>query len=170
MLFTHVVALGVVAVALAAAGCGKSSTTTSSATSAAATSASAGGETGARPTRAVFIAQADAICAGYNAKRPKVVILSLKDYATKLGPLAAYYKAEADRLSALKPPISMASDWHQIVSGSREAAADLATVARSGKVSQARSSAAMFATAGRAQTQVLAIAKRNGFKDCSRVN
>jgi hypothetical protein len=169
MLFAHVVALGLVVVALAAAGCGKSSTTTTTAGNAAATSASSGGEGSGQTTRAAFIAQADAICAGYNAKHVKMVLRTPRDYTTKLPILAASQQAEAVQLAKLTPPASMASDWNQIIAGSKAAASDISKVAGYASARSHKGVISMLTTATATQRQVLTLTSRDGFKDCSRL-
>jgi hypothetical protein len=164
---TRLAALALAATTLAASGCG--GTTKSSSQAAPPAQAESHTQTGPL-TRTELIAKADAICSRVNAQLASTAIRSTHDYARLLPQVAAYEQTELAELGKLTPPASMASDWQQILASTRTLAGDTAKIAEYAKSNNLKAARALLTTATTAQQQMLATAKRNGFKDCSRLS
>lgn len=145
---TQLAALALAATTLSATGCGESPKTTTL-------------------THAELIAKADPICARVNAKRASSTIRSREDYARLVPPLAAYEQTAVAELGKLIPPASMASDWKQVVAGAQTLANNTAKLGEYAKANNLAASRTLFSTDAKAQEQMLAAAKRIGFKDCA---
>jgi hypothetical protein len=143
-------AIALVATAIAVvAGCGESSTSKSL-------------------TKTELIAKADPICAHFFVELHAHGTKTASELAAKVQELAANEQIEVRELSKLSAPASLSTDWKTIIAGHRTMATDsvrLAQYAREGKLQ----TAGALITAGQsAEQQVIAIAARDGFKDCAR--
>jgi hypothetical protein len=152
--------------ALATAGCGGSSTKTpsSGATQAASTS------TGTAPlTRGELIAKADAICYRVNTERASNRIRSNASIATSVPRVAAYEREAFAELSRLVPPASMASDWKQLVAAATALAADTKKVGEYAQAGNLNGAGGSLAASNLDIQKMLAVAHRDGFKDCAQL-
>lgn len=181
MLHTHLAAVALAATTLAASGCGGSSKTAASSSSASTTpattatvatpppttTAAATVATGNPLTPAQWIAQGDAICARLNAQINAIRVRSSADLARALPQIAAYEQAGLTQLVKLVPPASRASDWKQYLTDLRQSAINSRKVAESAHGPQFTLSAPLVAATSRINEGLKAIAKRDGFKECS---
>jgi ABC-type transport system substrate-binding protein len=180
MLYTYLITLALTTLALAASGCGGSTKTTSSQTGSIAQATSSTQTTSSPSTApatatapltvAELIAKADPICERANAKRTSITLTTRSSYSRLLPPLVAYERGELAELAKLTPPASLASEWRQILADTKtiiEATAKLGETPPNGRDSSLK---AVFVKAGRAERQMLAIAKRIGFKECARLS
>jgi len=174
--------LALAAITVGAMGCGGSSKPVGSASSAATSASSPSGTTasvstlpmpkltiatGAPLTRSRWIAKADRICAPVNRKVAGNSIVSAADYARLLPQFAAYYSKEAADLSRLVPPTAMAHDDEQIVDGLRLLSEYLIKSGERFAASDENGGHQLFYAALIAQHQVVTIAKRDGFRQCT---
>jgi hypothetical protein len=133
---------------LAATGCGKS----------------------AKPlTRAQLLTRADAICRELNKKLSSHTIKTRQDFVRTLPLLAGYEQQGLAALSKLVPPAPMANDWKLIVAGAQTLADDIAKLGESIKAKDNKTTQSVVNEIGKVQQRTMAIAKRDGFKDCSQV-
>jgi hypothetical protein len=143
-------ALTLAAATLAAAGCGGSSSKSL--------------------TRSQLIAKADSICHRVNAKLTSAngQINSQQDIARLAPQLAAYEQEAVVQLSKLTAPATIASDWKTIVTAAGTLAQNTAKLGEYAKANNLTAARALVSTSKKVQQQMLAVAKRDGFKDCSR--
>lgn len=181
MLYPQLAALFLVATTLVTSGCGGSSETKSGTTAAADTTpataarpsqASATTEivvaTGKSLTRAEWVAKGDAICASTNTKRHSTTARTTNDLTRLLPQAAGYERIEATELSKLVPPTSMRSDWIQIVSGIQKFSEYSIKVSEYTQAHNFSAAAPVVVAGTTIERQLTAIAKRDGFKKCSR--
>jgi hypothetical protein len=181
MLLVQFAALALAATTLVS-GCGGSSKTGSTSTAAAntttATTASAATTpaptvttitiaTGTPLARSVWISKGDAICASANTKLNSTTVRSTQDFARLLPQAAAYDHTEATELSKLVPPTAMASDWVQIVTELQKFSELSAKAGEYARVNNLSAAKPVTQAGNTAQRQLVAIAKRDGFKVCS---
>jgi hypothetical protein len=171
MLQMLLVALALVMTALVATGCGKSSKTAT--TAAATTTASAPTPTpttvaaGKPLSRSQWLAEGDAICARAKAKTSALSINSVPDFARVYPQIAVYNRAEAAELSKLAPPATMTHDWTRIVNNIKLHAKYVSEVAQHVRAKEEKAAGKPFHLAVVVLEEQLAIAKRDGFKQCS---
>jgi hypothetical protein len=129
------------------------------------------GESDKPLTRAQLLARADATCrrinnklsTGNGAKTPQ----QLSRAASQL---VSYEQKGLAELSKLIPPASMASDWKAIIAGAQTLADDTVKVVERVKVEKNFNGVhALVAEISRVQARTVAIAKRDGFTDCSQL-
>lgn len=132
--------------ALAAAGCGES----------------------AKPlTRAQLLSRADAICARINKKLSATNIKSQQDIVRIAPQLAADEQQGLAELNKLIPPASMANDWKTIITGAQTLADSTAKLGEDVKAKDLKAARTVISEANKVQQRTVAVAKRDGFKDCS---
>ncbi len=164
---TRLIALALVATALTVAGCG-GSTKTVGATQASSVGSTQSSSPSGALTRSELIAKADPICRRVNAE------ISAKVYRTaasigQLAPeLASFEQAATTELRSLTPPASLAQDWHQIVADNQTRAEDTAKLGEYIRAKKQAAANSLLISTGPIQRQMLAIAARDGFNDCSR--
>jgi hypothetical protein len=175
-------AAALAAIALITAGCGSSSKggeTTNASTSTAAgqtTAANQGSSTpaaeikvsaGTPLSRTAWIARADGICAHANTLLSTTTAKTTQDFARLLPQAAGYERTEAVELAKLVPPHGLAGDWQQIVT-SLQKFSELSLKAAGYAQANNWQQATPVARAGnKAQEEMVAIAKHDGFKVCS---
>jgi hypothetical protein len=175
VLHAHHVAFVLMAMTLAVSGCGGSkpanqaASTSRIASSTQTTRQTASSTATALLTRAELIARADAICQRVNAKRALITIRTRQDYA-RLLPLATYEQAALVELGKLTAPTSMASDWRQILADGQTLADDTAKLGEDVKANYLTTARRLFAITVQVQRQMLATARRDGFRDCARAS
>jgi hypothetical protein len=179
MLNVYLATLALTATALVASGCGGTSKTTTTATAltTATATTTAGSTPGTATTvriasgkpliRSQWLAYGDAICARAKAKTSALTVSSIPDFARVYPQIAIYNRIEAGELSKLVPPTSAAHDWTQIVGNLEQHAQYVREVARYIQAKQENSAGTPFHLANVAIEQMLATAKRDGFKKCS---
>lgn len=185
MLHSRLAALAFLAATLIASGCGESSkaksignarpaATSSTAnippvTSTTGTATTTVNVASGRPlTHGEWIAKADAICAHTNLVTESTKLKYPKDFARVLPQLALYHKTEAVELSKLVPPQDKAADWKKIIDGVNLVGAYVAQMAQYAQANNMSSAKPLLLRGNKVQERVSAIAKRNGFKECSK--
>lgn len=169
---TRIAATALCASALIVSGCGSStkssSQTTSAATPAASTSTGAGepSHPSGTLTRAQLISKGDEICYRLNARRQSTSIGHTQDYERVVPQLSAYEIQGATELSLLTPPPPMAHAWQEIVTDSRVIAEVTGHFRHYGASHKEQHPYDVMI--GNAINQLVAVAKREGFKECSR--
>jgi hypothetical protein len=141
-------ALTLAAITLAASGCGKSS----------------------KPlTRAELVAKADTICRRVNnqLKSSNNTISSQRDIARIAPRLASFEQTALAELSKLVPPMPLANDWKTIIAGAQTLADNTAKLGEYAKENNIKAAKGLISTSQKVQQEMLATAKRDGFKDCS---
>jgi hypothetical protein len=127
------------------------------------------GEAAKPLTRAQLLAKADATCRRINvklsathpAKSPQEVVHDASE-------LVSYEQRGLAELSRLIPPASMASDWKAIIAGAQTLADNTVKIVERVKAEKNFIGArALLAESTKIQERTVAIAKRDGFKDCS---
>jgi ABC-type Fe3+-hydroxamate transport system substrate-binding protein len=190
MSHTQLAALALAAASLALCGCGGSSKTTVStaASSAAATTATTTTiastslpaattvkvAVGAPLTRAQLLAKGDAICARINVQVDKVTTqassspnVSRQEFYEGIPKVARDYATEANELSKLVPPASLAHNWETILSDLHRYVQYEDLAAHEAEVKDAKAIVALIAPAEAIHAKLDAIAKRDGFRYCS---
>jgi hypothetical protein len=157
-------------VAVAVAGCGGSSRSAPLVRSAPRGSSTTATTAGRRAplTRAELIARGDVICGRINAFISANPYRTPQDFPRIAPRLAAYEQAADLDLDKLVPPRSLAADWARILADARFLAVQTAKL---GKAVEERGLSAvppMISATQPIQLQMLAIAKHDGFKICSR--
>jgi hypothetical protein len=120
-------------------------------------------------TRAELTAKANAICRTVTAKLASKSISSQQDIARVAPELAAFEQTALNELTKLVPPTELESDWKRFVAGAQtlaENTAKLGEYASSNKLKEARG---LIVSSEAIQKQMVAIAKRDGLKDCEQV-
>jgi len=166
---TSIAALLFVTSALITAGCGGSSTKSSSTGTTQATNSSVGGSSaGTTPlTRSELIAKADAICYRVNAERSSNRIRSNQSIVTSVPRLAAYEQKAYAELGRLVPPASIAGEWKQLVAAATALAADTKKVGEYAQAGNSSGAGGSLAASNLDIQKMIAVAHRNGFKDCA---
>lgn len=132
--------------------------------------ASAGcGESPKPLTRAQLLHRADAICRKLNKRLSSTTVKSEKDLVRVLPKLAGYEQEGLAELSKLVPPARMANDWKTIVASAQALADDVGKLGEDAKAKDFKAGRAIVSEIGKVQQRATAIAKRDGFKDCSQV-
>jgi hypothetical protein len=122
-----------------------------------------------RLTRAQLIAAADAICARLSKRTRSVTNTSLAGVGSTAPLVAGYYRAAFAELRNLTPPRSMARDWKAIVSDIRPVADETLIMGKYATDNDPSAAAKVEGRIARIQLHRIAIAKRNGFKDCAEI-
>jgi hypothetical protein len=176
-------ALALATTMLVGVGCGGSSKTSSSVSSTATTAsqtATTGQATNAalnskeitiasgKPlSHAAWIAKGDAICAATNVKLSSTTAKNTHDFARLLPQTAAYERIEAAELSKLVPPTSKADDWKRILAELQKFAEFSEKAGEYARVNNFKAATPVAQAGNNAQRELVAIAKRDGFKICS---
>jgi len=171
MLRTYIAVLALAGIGLAAtgSGCGKAAKSAGVTETTASTIANSAESAPRGPvlSRRALISKADAICFGINARRSSTKLSVREDYVQLVPPLAAYETTALVKLNKLVPPAAMAGDWNQILADARALIEATAAVGReftNNEVPQAEASILVAETAGQ---KMVAVARRDGFKDCA---
>ena len=174
-------AMALAGAVLTAVGCGSSSktgSTTSAAvlpaqSSTAAQTSTTGSieeikvSTGKPLSRAVWIAKADAICGRANVKLSSTTAKTTQDFARLLPQAAGYERIEATELAKLVPPHGREGDWQQIVSALQKFSELSLKAGEYAQVNNWKAATPVAVAGNKAQLEMVAIAKRDGFKVCS---
>ncbi len=178
-------ATAIAATALLAAGCGGSSktetttsaaaptatatttTNTASTTPASATSTTIAVASGRPLSHSAWIAKGDSICTRANTKLSSTTVKGTADFARLLPQAAIYERTEAAELSKLVPPKAMAADWALIVNGLQKFSELSARAGQYAKVNNITEGQPVFTAATKVQQEFTAVAKRDGFGECS---
>jgi hypothetical protein len=173
MLHTQVAMLALAVAALAASGCGSSKS--GSATTAAQARTSTVSTTAAAPTlatgaplsRAQWIAAGDAICEGVQAKLNALKSRTTAQLERVLPQAAIYYAAEAESMGKVVPPKAMARDWQQIIDDVHLFGEYTSIAVQNINEHHEKFTPSFSAKVASIQTNMIATAKRDGFKWCS---
>jgi hypothetical protein len=133
------------------------------------TTASGCGKSSKPLTRAELIAKADDICRRVNGKLKSSnnTINNHADIARIIPRLASFEQTALAELSKLVPPASMADDWKMIIAGAQTLADNTAKLGEYAKANKLKAARGLITSSQKVQHQTLAIAKRDGFKECS---
>jgi hypothetical protein len=167
--------LALAAIALSAPGCGGSSHSQSAATASTTTTvatpppptATVKLASGRPLTRAEWIARGEVICTRTNTQLSATTSPSEREYPRVLPQLAVYEWTEARELSKLVPPRSKTHDWAQIVKNLQLDGDYLNTLASYFQAKNKRAAYQLLGTAERLHQQLNAIARRDGFNECT---
>jgi hypothetical protein len=143
--------LALAATTLAASGCGGSSKASTSL------------------SKAELIAKADTICARVHAQYHANGYSTTQSIARLAPRVAAYEHAGVAEMRKLSPPASMASDWKQILDAAQRIADDTAKLGQYAKENNVKAEIPLYTADRPRQQQALAIATRDGFKECAKV-
>jgi hypothetical protein len=185
VLHAHLAALALAAGALATPGCGSSSkptgasTVTTQAATAATTAppgkspltaaADAAPPSGKPLTRAQWIAKGDAICARLAAQRMGSTVKTQQEFARALTQYALYDRSELPQLAKLVPPSSKENDWQEFLTGLREVSTNSVALAKIAQAGNFDVNLPLLATTQLIRERIHALARHDGFKQCSRV-
>jgi hypothetical protein len=154
MLHSQLAALALAATTLLAlSGCGGSSKT----------------QTAGTPTRAEFIAKADAICRTFNAKMNSLKINSQQDFERALPEVASWAEAQSEELNMLTPAAGMEYQWKKFLVGTRIYTEQFATFADYAKTHKVSNSSPLFDKALVTNHKAAEIAKSNGIQECTMI-
>ncbi len=128
-------------------------------------------------TRAQLIAQADPICASASAKRKEARARlgkaasfaspqALTTIAKTAPGLAAYEREAVSKLGRLNAPTSLAHDWQSMLAGLQRLANDTAQLGAYAKEKNVKQAEKLTSGSESTRKQLLAIAGRDGFKNC----
>jgi hypothetical protein len=118
-------------------------------------------------TRAQLLARADAVCRRVNKRLSSVTIKTQKDLVRVLPKVAGYEQQSLAELSKLIPPASLADDWKTIITGAQTIADNTAKLTEAARTKDLKTVHVLLSEVGKVQQHTTAIAKRDGFKDCS---
>lgn len=152
--------------AIGAAGCGNSTSPTNQKTSTHATATNANRPASGPLTRAQLIAKGDEICYRLNTRRQSTTIGHQQDYERVVPELSAYELSGATEMSQLRPPDAMAHAWQTMITDSRIIAEITGRYRRYGEVSH-KEQHPFDVMLGNAINELVTVAKREGFKECS---
>lgn len=127
------------------------------------------GESAKPLTRVQLLAKADTTCRRINHKLSSSgTTKSPQEFADRASELVAYEQKGLAELSKLIPPASMANDWKAIIAGAQTLADDTMKIVERVKVEKNLKGAhSLLLETTKVQERTVAIAKRDGFKDCS---
>lgn len=178
MSFSKLATVAVVGVALAvSAGCGSSKSSTSTTTTVAATVAkplvtttpAKLARSGSPLTHTTLIAKGDAICTDIKRKLGAMSARTTPEFLRTLPQAAIYYNTESERLGRLVPPAALAGDWSQIVSDMHYYSEYADRIEQYANEGQEKTAGKVLEQGIALQEKWIAIAKRDGFKNCSRL-
>jgi hypothetical protein len=171
-------AFALIAGLLVVSGCGSSTTKSSTASTASAQSSTttpatspstASTETRPQPSpeNAAFITKADTICKTANAKRDALRTSSASSNS-KFLETAASEQEEYAKLAKLSNPSTIAADWKRIIADVQVLAKSTATIASYAQANRLKGVQHIFSTVGETEHDLVAIAKRDGFNNCTK--
>jgi uncharacterized protein with von Willebrand factor type A (vWA) domain len=141
-------AIALAATTLAASGCGSSS----------------------KPlTRAELTAKANAICKTVSTKISSKTIKTQQDIARVATELASFEQTALTQLSKLVPPAKLENDWKQFVAGAQTLAENTLKLGEYARANNLKAAKSLILSSEAVQKQMVAIAKRDGLKDCQQV-
>jgi hypothetical protein len=176
MIHARLAATSIAAATLAAAGCGGSSdtksttagTTTAATATTQPTTSTVAVATGKPLTRAAWIAKGDAICTSTNHKLATISIVSIQELARLDPQIAIYVTNEAEELGKLVPPSSATHEWSQILADLHLFSEYTQKVAQEIQAKRYPAAGTNLKAASKVHLQLQAIARRFGFKYCSK--
>jgi hypothetical protein len=180
------------AAAFAAGGCGGASKEVSSATTASTEKATSTPSTASGPattsspsptpppavavpiatgkplSRSQWIARGDAICAKLNGELSKLPTSKISELPRVLPHAAALERVEVGQLAKLVPPASRTHDWERFLTDTLQWAEGSAKLAGYAKLGEAITASPVATATLAIHNQLTKLAKRDGFKDCSK--
>ncbi|MGH2878804.1 MAG: hypothetical protein ACRDK4_04255 [Solirubrobacteraceae bacterium] len=124
-------------------------------------------------TRAQLTSKANAICRTVTAKLEAASKGESANTPQQLERLTAkvsgFEQKALSELSALVPPPALEAQWQRFVDGAQTLAEDTAKLGEYIANKNTAASKALISQAQATQKQMVAVAKRNGFKDCEQV-
>jgi len=145
------------------------------ATALAATALAASGCGGSSPkplTRAELTVKANAICKKVTAKltaATKGGVGSVQAIARVAPELASFEETALGELGKLVPPAKLESDWKQFIAGAQTLAENTSKLGEYAKENNLKAAKSLIVSSEATQKQMIAIAKRDGLKDCEQV-
>lgn len=123
---------------------------------------------GAHPlTQAMLITRADTLCEQIATRRNLLKFGKSGTLVVILPQIAAYQQALFDGLRNLTPPVSMASEWNQIVADTQTLANSTAKLNHDAETNNARGATPLFTIFAQARLKLHADARRSGFITCA---
>jgi hypothetical protein len=123
-------------------------------------------------TRAELTAKANAICKNVSAKLAAATrggINNRQDIARIAPELAGFEQTALEELGKLVPPAKLERDWKQFVAGAQTLAENTAKLGEYAKANNLKSGGALIRSSEATRKSMVAIAKRDGLKDCEQV-
>jgi hypothetical protein len=121
-------------------------------------------------TRTQLIARADSVCGRFNTQFARVQRADTRQSFIRVASeLAAIGQATLVEMRRLVPPSELASDWTRILDGTKALAAADAAIATDVKAHNLRQIGSDMAQAKPEVERMLAIARRDGFVECSKL-
>jgi hypothetical protein len=124
--------------------------------------------TGGSLTRGELIAKADTICARVLAEYHGYGYTTQASVAHLAPILAGDEQTGVDELRSLRAPASMVSDWNTILDNAQTVVNDTAKLGQLAKENKLNQAASLFTADQQNEQHALAIAARDGFKECSK--
>ncbi|HEY5261468.1 MAG TPA: hypothetical protein VIJ33_05105 [Solirubrobacteraceae bacterium] len=125
------------------------------------------GESSPKPlTRAELTAKANAICKAVTAKLPKKAAGSMQEIARLAGKLASSEQGALTELSKLVPPADLESDWKTFIADAEKLAENTAKLGEDAKSNNLKVAGPLISSSENLEQRMLAIAKRDGIKNC----
>jgi hypothetical protein len=123
-------------------------------------------------TRAELTVKANAICKKVSAKLASATKggVGTKQALARVAPkLAAFEETALGELGKLVPPANLENDWKQFVAGAQTLADNTSKLGEYVKANNLKGAKGLVLSSEATQKQMVAIARRNGFKDCEQV-
>jgi hypothetical protein len=117
-------------------------------------------------TRQQLLAKADAICARLVAQ---VTPIHESDVSRAAPRIVAYERAALSDLNKLTAPSSLAYDWNQILETQQEVSNETIKLAQLTEEKNTGAARIVLTNLGKLQHEMLTIAARDGFKECSHI-
>jgi hypothetical protein len=175
----RLIAIVLVGLAVLASGCGKSSNARSQAKG---TTSGGQRESGRISTdngvplvkpsssstplsRSELVKRANAACRR-QSERPPIKVTSAAEFELAIPQALSYEQTFYEELGKLAPPASLASDWGQIVAGTRTTIGDIVALRKYPHVTQNVAARPLFANMAQTRIQMRHAARRVGLRDC----
>lgn len=123
-------------------------------------------------TRAELTTKANAICRQVNVKlqaATKKGVGTVQQIAKLAPELAGFEETALVELGKLIPPASLERDWKAFISGAQTLAENTSKLGEYAKANNLKSAKSLIESSTTTQQQMVAIAKRNGLKECEQV-
>lgn len=123
-------------------------------------------------TRAELTVKANAICKKVNVKlqaATKKGVGTVQQIAQLAPELASFEETALVELGKLIPPAAVESDWKAFVSGAQTLAENTSKLGEYAKANNLKGAKSLIKSSTATQQQMVAVAKRNGLKECEQV-
>jgi hypothetical protein len=134
--------------------------------------AGCGGSSSKPLTRAELTSKANAICKQVTAKlqaATKGGVGTVQAIARIAPELAAFEETALGELGKLVPPAELENDWKVFVAGAQTLAEDTSKLGEYAKANNLKGAKGLIRSSSATQKQMIAIAKRDGLRECEQV-